>query len=94
MSDTTTQLNPGSGGDLMDESLVTQADRVTQAKRPRVVQGFDDGTLAASTTNRAGEKVPVISLGDAVIHTLEAMSEKQDRIIELLEMLVDDVMKR
>lgn len=44
-NDTTTQLNTGSGGDLMDESLVTQADGVTAAKRPRVVLGDDNGEL-------------------------------------------------
>jgi hypothetical protein len=41
MSNTTTTLNPGSGGDVMDESLVTQSDGSTQAKRPRVVIGGD-----------------------------------------------------
>jgi hypothetical protein len=43
MSDTTTTLNSGSGGDSMDESLVAQSDAVTQAKRPRVVIGGDAG---------------------------------------------------
>lgn len=41
MSDTTTTLNAGSGGDVMDESLVTQSDGATQAKRPRVVIAGD-----------------------------------------------------
>ena len=36
MADTTTTLNLGAGGDVMDESLVTQGDGSTQAKRPRV----------------------------------------------------------
>lgn len=45
-TDTTTQLNPGTGGDQMDESLVTQSDGVTQAKRPRVVPAHDDGRVA------------------------------------------------
>lgn len=43
MADTTTTLNPGSGGDKMDESLVTQSDGLTQAKRQRVVVGGDAG---------------------------------------------------
>lgn len=43
-NDTTTTLNPGSGGDTMDESLVTQSDGVTQAKRPRVVIGGNAGS--------------------------------------------------
>lgn len=93
MADTTTQLNVGTGGDQMDESLVTQSDRVTQAKRPRVVMGDDDGDLLATTTNRAGEKVAVVSLGDSVVHLLEAMAIKQDRIISLLEVIADAVTK-
>ena len=40
MSDTTTTLNPGVGGDVMDEALITQpGDGTTQAKRPRVQIG-------------------------------------------------------
>src|SRR5438132_244049 len=35
-NDTITVLNPGAGGDPMDESLVTQSDGATQGKRPRV----------------------------------------------------------
>lgn len=46
-NDTTTSLNAGVGGDVMDESLVTQFDGTTQAKRPRVVPGGDDGSLQA-----------------------------------------------
>lgn len=45
INDTTTTLNTGTGGDVMDESLVTQSDGVTEAKRPRVVPGGDDGVL-------------------------------------------------
>lgn len=45
MADTTTVLNPGVGGDSMDESLVTQSDGTTQVKRPRVVPGDDEGNL-------------------------------------------------
>lgn len=45
-NDTTTTLNPGVGGDVMDESLVTQeVDGLTAAKRPRVVLGGDGGEL-------------------------------------------------
>jgi hypothetical protein len=44
LNDTTTTLNAGNGGDVMDESLVTQTDG-TEAKRPRVVVGSDDGGL-------------------------------------------------
>jgi hypothetical protein len=41
VNDTTTTLNTGTGGDKMDESLVTQSDGVTQAKRTRIVIGGD-----------------------------------------------------
>lgn len=44
MADTTTVLNPGSGGDILDESLVQSASNVA-AKRPRVVLGSDLGPL-------------------------------------------------
>jgi len=47
-NDATTILNPGVGGDTMDESSVTQNNTdgsTTTAKRARVVMGFDDGTL-------------------------------------------------
>jgi len=53
MSDTVTVLNPGVAGDSMDESLVTQSDGVTQAKRPRVVPGGDDGKLQSFETDGA-----------------------------------------
>lgn len=43
--DTTTVLNPGVGGDSLDESLVTQSDGITAAKRQRVVVGDDAGNL-------------------------------------------------
>jgi hypothetical protein len=45
MSRTTTQLSQGVGGDFMDESLVTQPDGATQAKRPNVVVGDENGNL-------------------------------------------------
>jgi hypothetical protein len=45
-NDTTTQLSRGAqDGDKMDESLVAQPTDGTQAKRPRVVVGDDDGNL-------------------------------------------------
>lgn len=46
-NDTTTILNTGVGGDVMDESLVTQKTSGTAAKRARVAVGGDDGTLQA-----------------------------------------------
>lgn len=49
-NDTTTVLNPGTGGDSMDESSVPQDDATTIAKRPRVVLGRDDGKLLDAIT--------------------------------------------
>lgn len=49
MADTTTTLNPGTGGDVMDESLVTQISGTQQAKRPRVVLGNDAGQIVDAT---------------------------------------------
>lgn len=43
MADTTTTLNTGSGGDVMDETSALQSDGLTTAKRPRVVLGGDAG---------------------------------------------------
>lgn len=48
VNDATTVLNPGVGGDTMDESTVNQTavnGTVTATKRARVVIGFDDGSL-------------------------------------------------
>lgn len=50
-NDTTTLLNPGVGGDTMDESLVLQSDAVTSAKRPRVVIGGNAGYDTAEEVN-------------------------------------------
>jgi len=47
MADATTTINAPTvpGGDKLDESLITQSDGVTQAKRPRVAIGDDKGRL-------------------------------------------------
>ena len=44
-TDATTVLNPGVGGDSMDESQHFQRDGATQAKSPRVVLVLDDGSV-------------------------------------------------
>lgn len=44
-NDTHTILNPGTGGDAMDETSVTYGSAPTTRKRPRVVVGLDDGSL-------------------------------------------------
>jgi len=56
MSDDYTVLNPGVGGDVMDESLVVYPSAPTNRKRPRVVvtgEGLDD-IVASADTNVAG----------------------------------------
>lgn len=45
MADTSTELNPGSGGDFMDEEAVAFGGAPTTRKRPRVVIG---GAIAAA----------------------------------------------
>lgn len=47
MSDTTTVLNPGVGGDSMDESQVLNGSAAT-VKRPRVVIGGDAGVVSGA----------------------------------------------
>ena len=84
-SDTTTTLNPGTGGDVMDESLVLQADGTTEAKRPRVVVGFDDGTLA--TNKRRGTVVESLVADEELRHLLRLLlheSRKQTALLRIL----------
>lgn len=85
-NDTTTTLNSGSGGDLMDESLVTQEDG-TEAKRPRVVLGGDDGSLAAFATDaesRVGLVVVLDAGSRAVLDELLVAQRKTNDLLELL----------
>lgn len=53
-TDSSTTLNPGVGGDVLDESSVVQSDGSTVAKRPRVDIGFQsddpEGRLVAKGT--------------------------------------------
>jgi hypothetical protein len=49
---TSTELNTGTGGSLMDESQITRADaNATVVHRTRVVVGADDGTLQYFTAD-------------------------------------------
>jgi hypothetical protein len=76
-NDTTTTLFVGVGGDKMDETLVTQSDNVTQAKRPRIVPGGDDGTL------QTFEKFPSMTYA----HVKDDMlADKIDDLIEELKL--------
>ena len=47
--DTSTQLNIGTSGDVMDETLTVQATSGATTKRARIALGFDDGTLQTSS---------------------------------------------
>jgi hypothetical protein len=84
----TTQLNPGAGGDLMDESLVVQAPLSTQAvgtsaKRPRVVPGGDDGSL--QTFEAKGDRTEGHVQDASVRRLLESILEELQAIRRLTE---------
>jgi hypothetical protein len=58
MADDYTILNPGAGGDVMDESLVVYPTAPTNRKRPRVVitgEGIDDIADAKASNVMGGE---------------------------------------
>lgn len=63
MSDDYTILNPGVGGDVMDETLVVYPSAPTNRKRPRVVltgEGIDD-IIPAQTTNPVGNEFGLVT---------------------------------
>lgn len=63
MADDYTVLNPGAGGDVMDESLVVYPSAPTNRKRPRVVitgEGLDD-IVPAQTTNPIGDEFGLVT---------------------------------
>jgi len=78
-SDTTTTLNAGSGGDVMDESSVYQSDGVTIAKRPRVVLGDDDGNLLG------GGGLPLKTADNEIAEALTQIADDIHAIRFLLE---------
>lgn len=89
MSDTTTQLNVGSGGDLMDESAVVQNDGTTTAKRPRVELALadDPGATNGGTTPRLVNKnnpLPVSDEGSLLEIAMQILEELR-QIRALLE---------
>lgn len=78
-NDTTTTINAPTvaGGDRMDESIVTQSDGTTQAKRPRVVVGDDLGRLA---------ELIIFADGRAVFPVYDQLARgDRDRTNQLLE---------
>ena len=63
MADDYTILNPGVGGDVMDESLVVYPSSPTNRKRPRVVitgEGIDD-IVPAQVTNPGGDEFGLVT---------------------------------
>lgn len=79
-SDTTTVLNPGVGGDSMDESSVKQADGDTSAKRARVDLGFGSDDARGRLVGPR-DPLPVEERGTAL---LEQIADDIHAIRELL----------
>lgn len=68
----------------MDESVVTQTDGTTEAKRPRVVLGDDSGKLFdAATGDSTQDAIPVSLPG------LAEIDDKLGRIENLLILILD-----
>jgi hypothetical protein len=88
MPNTTTTLNPGSGGDVMDETLVTQSDGVTSAKRPRVVTGGDNGELQTYKTGSGVSRVAADVVDAELIQRLEILTQEQRRTNVIMRMLL------
>lgn len=85
-NDTTTVLNPGAAGDAMDESLVTQSDGTTQAKRPRVVPGGDDGSLQGFDHDGVRNRAAVVD--HQAVGLLQEVLLEMRRQTGLLQVLV------
>lgn len=83
MADTTTVLNPGVGGDILDESSVVQTDGVTVAKRPRV-----EVALAGDGTPRlVGSDFQLPTHDERVLVVLSSILEEMRAIRLLMESL-------
>lgn len=83
-NDTFTELNAGSGGDIMDESLVTQADGVQQAKQPRIELSLAVEGVPAPRQPRVGEGHPLPTTDIAVLDVLRTIAEELAEIRLLL----------
>lgn len=81
-NDTTTTLNPGVGGDVMDESSVVQADGSTTVKRTRVDVGFSGPN--ESQASIVGKDSPLPSHDEAVLKVLTDISNSLNDIKEIL----------
>ena len=92
-TDTTVELNPGSGGDSMDESNILVADFATGGapasigKRPRVVLGAEQDRTGIEPVRESStlNGLPVV---DAELRQmLRGMLDQRRRRLELLESL-------
>lgn len=98
-NDTTTELNPGTGGDVMDESNVLEPSFATGAapasvgKRPRVVLGGQKSREAIIEPIQDGEgyALPVVDLEARAL--LAQILESDQRTRELLEILVANAVR-
>lgn len=99
-NDTTTTLNPGAGGDSMDESNVleptfsTGAAPTSVGKRPRVVIGGEQGraVVVEPIMDTEGYALPTVDVEARKM--LGQILECDERIAELLEAFVAAALRR
>lgn len=82
-NDAATVLNTGSGGDSIDETLVTRSDG-TSVKRTRVVVGDDDGRLFG----KDGPDMPVTN--EQMLGALFKIEKHLEHIAMLLTAAFED----
>lgn len=91
-NNTTTELNAGTGGSVMDESLVThvaQDGTETVTHRTRVVPGADDGNVLRTLPVPLGTSAPALPMLDVdVVRKLEGIQSTLNDIRELLARIV------
>lgn len=99
-NDTTTTLNPGVGGDSMDESNILEATYATGAapasvgKRPRVVIGGETSrsAIVEPLMDTEGYALPVVDV--EARRMLGQILECDQRISELLEAFVSAALSK
>lgn len=80
MADASTTLNPGAGGDVLDESLVDRSDG-TSVKRARVALGDDAGNVLGAN---GYDELPVKASAPSTDERLDTMIELLGKINEHL----------
>lgn len=84
---TTTTLNPGTGGDAMDETSVTQADGSTVAKRANVAVGFS----ASDPQDRiVGSSFPLPTADGPALEALERIASAVEGIYFMISAALTD----